>query len=53
MGGPTKNAAALALGSVAKASSAAARLMSQVGYARAPPTAPAVTPLGQLTFGFR
>ena len=38
---------------VAKSPRAAALLMSQLGYARAPPTAPAVTPLGQLTFGFR
>ena len=38
---------------VAKTPSAAPRLMTKLGYARAPPTAPAVTPLGQLTFGFR
>ena len=38
---------------VAKTPRAAARVMSQLGYARAPPTPPAFTPLGQLTFGFR
>ena len=38
---------------VAKTPSAAARLMTKLGYARAPPLPPVFTPLGQLTFGFR
>jgi hypothetical protein len=38
---------------VAKTPRAAARLMSQLGYARAPPPPPVFAPLGQLTFGFR
>jgi hypothetical protein len=38
---------------VAKTPRAAARLMSQLGYARAPPSPPVFAPLGQLTFGFR
>lgn len=38
---------------VAKTSRAAARLMSQLGYASVPPTPTVLTPLGQLAFGFR
>lgn len=38
---------------IAKTPSAALRLMSQLGYARAPPTPSEGVPWGQLSFGFR